>query len=85
MNNMKRRSRITLFFEVFLEPLRRYSRSKLDDFHQQYMKHKIEPTLMEESQNLVNRYQENDNTILVITATNNFVYAPIVKTHGIEN
>jgi phosphoserine phosphatase len=49
------------------------------------MKHKIEPTLMEESQNLVNRYQENDNTILVITATNNFVYAPIVKTHGIEN
>jgi len=57
----------------------------LDDFHQQYLKHKIEPTLMEESQNTVNRYQENDDTILVITATNNFVYAPIVKTHGIEN
>jgi phosphoserine phosphatase len=49
------------------------------------MKHKIEPTLMEESQNTVNRHQENDDTILVITATNNFVYAPIVKAHGIEN
>ena len=69
--------------KFFLEPLRRYSRSKLDDFHQQYMKHKIEPTLMEESQNTVNRYQENDDTILVITATNSFVATPIVKAHRI--
>ena len=35
-----------VFLKFFLEPLRHYSRSKLDDFHQQYMKHKIEPTLM---------------------------------------
>ena len=85
MRNMKWESRITLFFKFCLEPLRRYSRSKLDDFHQQYMKHKIEPTLMEDSQNTMNRHQENDDTILVITATNNFIAAPIVKTHGIEN
>jgi phosphoserine phosphatase len=49
------------------------------------MKHKIEPTLMEESQNTVNRHQENDDTILVITATKFFVTALIVKAHGIEN
>ena len=40
---------------------------------------------MEESQNAVNRHQENDDTILVITATKNFVSAPIVKAHRIEN
>ena len=40
---------------------------------------------MEESQNTVNRHQENDDTILVITATNNFVAAPVVKAHGVEN
>jgi phosphoserine phosphatase len=49
------------------------------------MKHKIEPTWMEELQNMVNRHQENDDTILVITATNSFVATPIVKAHGIEN
>jgi phosphoserine phosphatase len=47
------------------------------------MKHKIEPTLMEELQNMVNRHQENDDTILVITATNSFVATPIVKAHRI--
>ena len=72
-----------MFFKFCLEPLRRYSRSKLDDFHQQYMKHKIEPTLMEEFKNLVNRHQENDDTISVITVTNNFVATPIVKAHRI--
>ena len=40
---------------------------------------------MEDSQNTMNRHQENDDTILVITATNNFVAAPIIKAHGIEN
>jgi phosphoserine phosphatase len=47
------------------------------------MKHKIEPTLMEEFKNLVNRHQENDDTISVITVTNNFVATPIVKAHRI--
>jgi phosphoserine phosphatase len=49
------------------------------------MKHKIEPILMEESQNTVNRHQENDDTIWVITATKNFVAAPVVNAHGVEN
>ena len=35
------------FLKFCLEPLTRYSRSELDDFHQQFMKQKIEPIFLD--------------------------------------
>ena len=73
------------FLKFCLEPLTRYFRSELDDFHQQFMKQKIEPIFLDKSQNAVDRHKENGDTVLVITAKNSFVAAPIVRAYGIEH
>lgn len=73
------------FLKFCLEPLTSYSRSELDDFHQQFMKQKIEPIFLDKSQNAVDRHKEYGDTVLVITATNSFAAAPIVRAYGIEH
>ena len=73
------------FLKCCLEPLTRYSRSELDDFHQQFMKQKIEPIFMDKYQKAVDRHKEYGDTVLVKTATNSFAAATIVRAYGIEH
>ena len=75
---------IYAWLEFCLEPLSRYSMAELEAFHHQFMIQKIEPIMLDKAQNCINRHKERGDTVLVMTASNSFVTAPIVKKYGIN-
>ena len=75
---------IYAWLELSLEPLSRYSMTELEAFHHQFMIQKIEPIMLDKAQNCIDRHKEKGDTVLVMTATNSFVTAPIAKKYGIN-
>ena len=75
---------IYAWLEFCLEPLSRYSMTELEAFHHQFMIQKIEPIMLDKAQNCINQHKERGDTVLVMTASNSFVTAPIVKKYGIN-
>ena len=71
--------------EFSFEILSHYSINELEAFHLKFMAQKIEPILLEKAQDCINSHKENGDTVLVITASNTFVTAPIVKRYGINH
>lgn len=69
--------------EFSFEILSHYSINELEAFHVKFMAQKIEPIFLEKAQDCINSHKENGDTVLVITASNTFVTAPIVKRYGI--
>jgi HAD superfamily hydrolase (TIGR01490 family) len=75
---------IYAWLEFCLEPLTRYSMTELQELHHRFMIQKIEPIMLDKAQNCINRHKERGDTVLVMTASNSFVTAPIVKQYGIN-
>jgi HAD superfamily hydrolase (TIGR01490 family) len=75
---------IHAYSEFSMEPLSRYTMDELNVFHQQFMQDKIEPLFLPEAERVVNSHRDKGDTLVVITASNSFVTAPIVKYFGIE-
>ncbi len=71
--------------EFSFEILSHYSIDELEAFHLKFMAQKIEPIFLEKAQDCINIHKENGDTVLVITASNTFVTAPIVKRYGINH
>ena len=76
---------INEYLEFCLEPLSQNNRTTLDGWHQRFMQKKIEKILLPKAQQVVNQHKAKGDTVLVITATNSFVTAPIVERYGIDN
>ena len=75
---------IYAWLEFCLEPLSRYSMAELQEFHHRFMIQKIEPIMLDKAQDCINQHKKRGDTVLVITASNSFVTAPIVKKYGIN-
>ena len=75
---------IYAWLDFCLEPLSRYSMTELQEFHHRFMIQKIEPIMLDKAQNCINQHKERGNTVLVMTASNSFVTAPIAKKYGIN-
>ncbi|OOY41609.1 phosphoserine phosphatase, partial [Solemya velum gill symbiont] len=73
------------FLEFALKPLSLHPMEQLQAWHKEYMDEKISPLIRETALALVDKHRQNGDTLLVITATNSFVTAPIVKQFGIDN
>ncbi len=71
--------------EFSFEILSHYSINELEAFHVKFMAQKIEPIFLEKAQDCINSHKKNGDTVLVITASNTFVTAPIVKRYGINH
>ena len=71
--------------EFSFEILSHYSINELEAFHLKFMAQKIEPIFLEKAQDCINSHKKNGDTVLVITASNTFVTAPIVKRYGINH
>ena len=71
--------------EFSFEILTQYSINELEAFHLKFMTQKIEPIFLEKAQDCINSHKENGDTVLVITASNTFVTAPIIKRYGINH
>jgi HAD superfamily hydrolase (TIGR01490 family) len=76
---------INQFLDFQLQPLSRYSRIQLDDWHNEFMAKKILPQIAPGAYKLINKHMLGGDLCIIITATNRFVTEPIAKKLGINN
>ena len=76
---------INEFLDFALAPLAQYSLAQLNTWHQQFMATKIMPIILPKAQAVVDWHKNRGDTLLVITATNDFVTTPIITQYGIEH
>ncbi|TVM06866.1 HAD-IB family hydrolase [Vreelandella aquamarina] len=76
---------IDAFLEVALKPLAENSPEQLAAWHQQFMVSKIEPHILPKAEELIARHRTRGHTLLIITATNQFITGPIAERLGIDH
>ncbi len=75
---------INAYLEFALQPLSQFSMAQLDALHREFMTCKIAPLRLVKTDHILAKHRRKGDTIMVITATNSFVTAPIVKSLGID-
>jgi HAD superfamily hydrolase (TIGR01490 family) len=73
------------FLAFALKPLAAHNRATLDRWHQQYMQTMVAPMITPAARALVDKHRAQGDTLLIITATNRFVTAPIARAFGIPH
>jgi len=67
------------YAEFALEPLTRYSLAELDTIHKQFMAQVIIPMIGPKALALLDEHRNQGDTLVIVTATNDFITAPIAK------
>ena len=73
------------FLDMALKPLADNTPEQLASWHQQFMASKIEPSILPKAEELLARHRTKGDTLLIITATNRFITAPIAERLGVDN
>lgn len=73
------------YLEFALGTLAQFPRRQLDDWHAQFMREVVQPTIRPAALDLLKRHQDADDLVAIITATNRFVAAPIAKALGVAH
>ncbi len=73
------------FLQFSLKPLADNHPKKLYQWREQFVQEIIRPILLQPAFKLINKHKANDDTLLVVTATNRFITEPIVNLYGIGN
>jgi HAD superfamily hydrolase (TIGR01490 family) len=73
------------FLRFSLRPLVENDLNKLLNLRMQFINKIIQPLILPTAQLLLQKHRNQNHILLIITATNHFVTAPIAKTLGIEN
>lgn len=76
---------IVAFLTFALEPLARYTPEQLYAWRAEFVETCIKPVMLPAAQALIDKHRQRGDTLVVITATNRFVTAPIVALYGIEH
>jgi HAD superfamily hydrolase (TIGR01490 family) len=75
---------LTAYLNFTLEILGRTEMAQLDEWHRDFMRDCIEPIMLPKALELIAKHREAGDKLVVITATNRFVTAPIVARLGID-
>lgn len=75
---------IYAFLEFQLRPLSQHDLATLHDWHIQFMAEKIKPIILPKARALLDQHRVQGDTLLIITATNRFITAPIAAELGVE-
>ena len=73
------------YLEFALGTLAQFPRRQLDDWHAQFMREVVQPTIQPAALDLLKRHQDADDLVAIITATNRFVAAPIATALGVSH
>jgi HAD superfamily hydrolase (TIGR01490 family) len=76
---------MTAYLDFSLAPLAEHGKDKLNILHEEFMAGYIQPIMLNKARMLLNQHRAKDDTLLIITATNRFVTAPIAKTLGVDH
>lgn len=73
------------FLEMALKPLADNTPEQLAAWHQQFMASKIEPNILPKAEELLARHRTKGDILMIITATNRFITAPIAERLGVDH
>jgi HAD superfamily hydrolase (TIGR01490 family) len=73
------------FLEFSLAPLSQHSMTKLSQLHNEFMQKKIDSIWLPQAEKLLAKHRLNNDFLLIITATNHFVTAPIAKKFDVDD
>lgn len=73
------------YLEFALGTLTQFSRQQLDDYQLTYMREVIEPHILPAARALVKQHQDAGDLVVIVTATNRFVTAPIARALNVEH
>lgn len=73
------------FLRFSLKPLAEHDLKTLQGWHRQFMQEKIEPIMLPKAQELLQKHRDQGDFLLIITATNHFVTAPIAERLGVDD
>ncbi|MFO1371875.1 MAG: HAD family hydrolase [Candidatus Competibacteraceae bacterium] len=76
---------IQAFLVFMLRPLTEHPLAKLLAWRAQFIEEKIQPIILPKAVALLEQHRAVDDTLLVITATNSFITAPIVERLGVPH
>lgn len=75
---------IDAYLRFALAPLAGRSMEELAPLHQQFMAKHVAPLMLPKAAALVDKHRQAGDTLMIITATNNFITAPIARRLGID-
>lgn len=70
--------------EFVLEPMSQFTLDEIDALHREFMATKISPMRLAKADRLLNKHREQGDRVLIITATNRFITAPIARALNVE-
>ena len=73
------------FLAFSLAPLARTEPVQLQSLQQEFMQNDIAPIILPAARELLQKHRTRGDTLLIITATNRFVTAPIAEALGVDN
>ena len=73
------------FLAFQLGPLARHPAEELTRHHREYMAEKIAPIILAKGRELLARHRDQGDTLMIITATNRFITAPIADELGVDH
>jgi HAD superfamily hydrolase (TIGR01490 family) len=73
------------FLNFQLRPLALHTRARLEQWREQFLVSRIEPILLPKARRLLDRHRGQGDELLIITATNRFITAPIASRFGVSN
>lgn len=76
---------IHAFLDFQLTPLADHPRAQLDVWHRDYLQERVLPMISNRARALVEDHRQQGDVLVIITATNRFVTAPIATEFGIGN
>ncbi len=72
------------FLNFSLKPLSELTLATLNALHKQFMEEKIAPIMLPAAKNLLQAHRDQGHFLMIITATNRFVTAPIAQLLGVD-
>lgn len=75
---------IMRFLAFQLQPLAAHDMTTLHGWREQYLKEKIDPIILPKARALIEHHRRQQHTLLIITATNSFITAPIAQRLGVD-
>lgn len=73
------------YLDFVLAPLTRFSVQELDLLHRQFMHETVTPMRLPKADALLRKHREQGDFLLIITATNRFITAPIARALGVDD
>jgi HAD superfamily hydrolase (TIGR01490 family) len=75
---------IHAYLRFSLRVLTQHEPEQLRQWHRAFMKEKVEPIMLPAARELLDKHRRQGDELVVITATNDFVTAPIVEALGVS-